>query len=816
MVRKERERRRRPDRSRGALEWVGGRVAAPAVLDEAGNLVRPDLVLWLELPEGTIVGHEVSFPDDPGGALGSVLYEALQRPHVGAPRRPDLIRVANAALADEVRAMVADLIPVKVAPTPELDDVIKAMAGSIGGDWAPDPEPESYLGSGILSPAAVGKLFAAAKEVYRRAPWRVAHDSQVLRIDVPALGVEGACLSIIGRARQSLGFLVFPSRDAFEGFALAAEQTAPGTAPNDLGTSWVSLSYERKGNVSPTLRREIATHAWPLASAAAVPLAECRERDLSSRAVHPHDLALLTACAQALVAFVGQHRGVFGVRFPQLVDESYGLGDGIEARVSYPFVSRGQIAGDFPRLVAAPAAPTGAAGDSRFTAVGRNDPCPCGSGKKYKHCHLKAEQAARAGAHAADPLHELDHRLVDVLAEYASTRFGAEWFRCAEAFADVENALQLAVPWAVYGYAVQGRTIVDQYLVEHGQRMPELDRRWLVAQRESWLSVWEVTDVKPEIGISLQDLLTGETVEVRERLASRTAVVRDALLARVVRFDEVSLLCGAHPRPLPPLHAAEVVRRTRSRLRLKARVPPHRLRDGAIGAYLIRRWEEEVAALEARHARKPDLHNTDGDPLLWTTDYFEIAADAAPAVEARLGQLEGVVVHAPLSGQVPRIWVYLREESKKHRPLGDTVIGQAEIRPGNPVKLVLETNSRGRADALRALVEAACGELVRHRGREHADPLSDKAPRPKKDAVAPVASPEVQQLLLDLKERFYADWVDQPLPALGGSTPRAAARSAQGRAAVDVLLKDMENHERRAQGDAAFDFSVIRRQLGLE
>jgi preprotein translocase subunit SecA len=23
--------------------------------------------------------------------------------------------------------------------------------------------------------------------------------------------------------------------------------------------------------------------------------------------------------------------------------------------------------------------------------VGRNDPCPCGSGKKYKNCHMKME-----------------------------------------------------------------------------------------------------------------------------------------------------------------------------------------------------------------------------------------------------------------------------------------------------------------------------------------------------------------------------------------------------------------------------------------
>ncbi|WP_102377833.1 SEC-C metal-binding domain-containing protein [Raoultibacter timonensis] len=39
------------------------------------------------------------------------------------------------------------------------------------------------------------------------------------------------------------------------------------------------------------------------------------------------------------------------------------------------------------------AAPTGKAKtvekdkDDPFANVGRNDPCPCGSGKKYKKCH---------------------------------------------------------------------------------------------------------------------------------------------------------------------------------------------------------------------------------------------------------------------------------------------------------------------------------------------------------------------------------------------------------------------------------------------
>ncbi|WP_425444138.1 SEC-C metal-binding domain-containing protein [Thiomonas intermedia] len=27
--------------------------------------------------------------------------------------------------------------------------------------------------------------------------------------------------------------------------------------------------------------------------------------------------------------------------------------------------------------------------ENPYPKVGRNDPCPCGSGKKYKHCHGK-------------------------------------------------------------------------------------------------------------------------------------------------------------------------------------------------------------------------------------------------------------------------------------------------------------------------------------------------------------------------------------------------------------------------------------------
>jgi hypothetical protein len=110
--------------------------------------------------------------------------------------------------------------------------------------------------------------------------------------------------------------------------------------------------------------------------------------------------------------------------------------------------------------------------------------------------------------------------------------------------------------------------------------------------------VWEVIEVHPGESLTLRDQLSHEVRLVHEILGSRTLLPRDAVLARVVEYGEVSLLCGLHPHILPPTEAGEVVRRARSRLRRKRAVPVERLRDEKLGRYLIARWEEAVDDLE--------------------------------------------------------------------------------------------------------------------------------------------------------------------------------------------------------------------------
>jgi len=54
--------------------------------------------------------------------------------------------------------------------------------------------------------------------------------------------------------------------------------------------------------------------------------------------------------------------------------------------------------------------------------VGRNDPCPCGSGKKYKHCHMRADREAAQQAKMEAAQRAEEERLAQQAAREAERR----------------------------------------------------------------------------------------------------------------------------------------------------------------------------------------------------------------------------------------------------------------------------------------------------------------------------------------------------------------------------------------------------------
>jgi hypothetical protein len=147
---------------------------------------------------------------------------------------------------------------------------------------------------------------------------------------------------------------------------------------------------------------------------------------------------------------------------------------------------------------------------------------PAAAGKKYKKCHLLLERSELAVRRADESVHERDRRLVELLAGYAVSTFGADWFSYPEIpGADVDETLPLIAPCSVYHHEVDGKVVVDHYLERYGYSLSDADRAWIDAQRASWISVWESSAVEEGKVRTLRDLLTGETAEVRERRLPR-------------------------------------------------------------------------------------------------------------------------------------------------------------------------------------------------------------------------------------------------------------------------------------------------------
>lgn len=453
------------------------------------------------------------------------------------------------------------------------------------------------------------------------------------------------------------------------------------------------------------------------------------------------------------------------------------------------------------------------------TRVGRNDPCPCGSGRKYKKCHLGSQEQDRGMAATAAGLHRLDHLISEDLLDFAKRRFGIDWLKSAEkAWGGMPEDVQLFGPWILYHYrGLAGTTAAAEYLASGGRIEPR-ERAWLEAQSRTWLSVWEITDVRPGAGLAVRDLLTGEERTLHERKGSHTLVARDVVLGRVIDHDGVSVFCGIHHRPLGPRDAEDVVSAVRRLARSGRRTTfrTEELRSQEMTLLLVTAWEKFVAAVDA--APPPKLQNTDGDPLLLTEDRFQLAAADRQRVIERLTSIEGSQVEE--NGADLHV-TFTRAGNRMHKGWENTIVGHADVRAD---AIVVFTNSTKRADAVRKSIEHTCGALVRHQVRQLRDPQVElrakrsagETKREPDDAGDDgIAPDERARILREFQEKHYRGWLDEKIPALSGKTPRQAARDPRLRKDLDLLLREIERAEGRRPAAERFDLGIVRRELGL-
>ncbi len=179
---------------------------------------------------------------------------------------------------------------------------------------------------------------------------------------------------------------------------------------------------------------------------------------------------------------------------------------------------------------------------------GRNDPCYCGSGKKYKKCHLKIDQAAereqRAWKEAGRFLRQ------DLLKFARDERFAEDLAKGLPFYwnglYDIENADEMSpsealrfFDWFVFDYQPEDAPrLIEVYHAEKRAALSEQQQSVL----DGWLEAspadaYELTGYDGQT-LHLKNFMTGETYDVYEPGGRGNVEIGEILLTRLVQVQD--------------------------------------------------------------------------------------------------------------------------------------------------------------------------------------------------------------------------------------------------------------------------------------
>src|SRR5690606_20693554 len=119
------------------------------------------------------------------------------------------------------------------------------------------------------------------------------------------------------------------------------------------------------------------------------------------------------------------------------------------------------------------------------------------------------------------------------------------------------------------------------------------------------------------------------------------------------------------------------------------------------------------------------------------------------------------------------------------------VLGHITLEPG---RLILETNSQGRAQRGAGLLSQYLGDALSFQKTLLETPeqkmksLAAAGPVRDEESQRLLALPEVQESLKAMAKKYWDNWFDEPIPMLGGKTPREAAKTKDGKERLEALL----------------------------
>jgi hypothetical protein len=477
--------------------------------------------------------------------------------------------------------------------------------------------------------------------------------------------------------------------------------------------------------------------------------------------------------------------------------------------------------------------------------TGRNDPCPCGSGKKFKHCCLTAVPASPSSPWRDQ--RDASGRLTQAMLDFAMHTFAEDipdaWldFNQDESPLPIEedpSEGQIFIPYLFFDWDPEprrrrnpppgGGLVTRTFLSHHPGLLSELERLILEQAITQPISFYEVVRSDPGEGMRLRDVLIGGEMEVTERTASQTLRLGDLAFGQLCLLPEVVTLGRMAPHVIPPGSKAAIIR-LRAKLRKKISK-----QNRELAAVDLLRYREEIRTtyLDLRDAMRtpPRLTNTDGDPLLLHMLTFR-AGSANAAFEALAPLARGVPKNELMKsaelgddGELRRVEIpWVKQGNRRHEDWENTILGHITI-SGRSV--VVNVNSEKRAVRIRHEIEQRLGVLSVYEKTVTQSPEAllgkqerGRAAPTRASGVAPAPSPilEMDEQMRAAFQHQIENWIYQKVPVLGGRTPLEAVGDADGKEIVESLLLDWERRNETITDPQVFrpDINGLRRLLKL-
>ena len=300
---------------RSGVAWEADLVPLPISFGDDAD-ARPAGLLVVA--DGFVLHHDVLAhpPADPGAVadlIAQAIKTAAQR--VGAP--PSRVRVRHAAVAAALRDAALPGAPrVTVSPLRDLDAAASHLISHLIGAPVDRPvaasSPETWTAWGLGRPA-VADLFRAAAAFHRAKPWRELQNEDVLQLASPSGSAWTVC--VMGAGGAQFGVVLYEDPDDFRRLIEVGE---PRKRLHAMRSAVLSLTFDRRADLPPRMRKEILAAGWEVAGPDAHPTLIAI--NTPGGGVTAAQGADLTAALRAVPAFVNQFRDELRIRMGERLE----------------------------------------------------------------------------------------------------------------------------------------------------------------------------------------------------------------------------------------------------------------------------------------------------------------------------------------------------------------------------------------------------------------------------------------------------------------------------------------------------------------